>query len=77
MTKIYAEIPKFKRIEASLRATTVSYRKVMDEIDKASSGQRTDEERKLLQKIRQECLELQQKTRDLITNLYIGVEGHT
>jgi hypothetical protein len=49
----------------------------MDEIDKASSGQRTDEERKLLQKIRQECLELQQKTRDLITNLYIGVEGHT
>jgi len=77
MAKIYTTIPKFKRIELSLRETIIAHRKVIDEIDKALSSNRTDEERKLLHTIRQECLELQKKSRELHANFYVSIEDST
>ena len=74
MPKQYANIARFKRIEAALRKVTVSCSEVTEEIDKAMKGKRTEKEKEALDKIRNECLVLKQKGRDLLHDLYGCVE---
>ena len=77
MPRVYASIPKFKRIEASLRGTIIAYGKVINEVNTALMGPRADEEIILLNSISKECSELQQKSRDLLKQLYREVDNAT
>jgi hypothetical protein len=74
MPKVYAEIPKFKRIEAALRKIALSCYDAKIEIDTALNAKRSKQEKELLSNIQNQCLELRDQVRALISKLYSGVE---
>ena len=66
MARIYADIPKFKRVEAALRGVAVGEKGVIAEIDRALSAQRTKGEREVLNRLRDRCSSMLQDCINLL-----------
>lgn len=60
MNRIYADIPKFKRIHQALVETARQNDAVIKEIEKSLTGPRSVQERELLGDLRNECVSLKQ-----------------
>lgn len=75
MTRVYSEIPKFKRVEASLREATNAYRRVIAEIDKALAGRRTAKETDALVDLRKRCSTFHKESLAVLGGFYDTVEG--
>jgi hypothetical protein len=65
MAKAYLAISKFKKIEATLRETTNGYRSILEGIDKALAAQRTEAEVAFLQSVRESCVDLHARAKEL------------
>ena len=76
MTKrVYAEIPKFKRVEATLREAVNGFRPALMEIDRALAGRRTAAEEALLKSVRHQTEQAQKQASQVLHRLYAEVEG--
>lgn len=68
-------IEKFKRVEAAMRDIALTTRKAVEQIDMATTDKRTQQERIALQAAREDCLRLQNATREAIGHFFSRVEG--
>ena len=73
--RLYSDIPKFKRVEASLREAVRSVAMVEGEIDAALSGRRTKEETALLNSIRDQVSSVRDNASKVLHRLYVEVDG--
>lgn len=58
MTKVYADVTEFKKLEAAMRAVPNSIRDVLAEIDKLSAAKRSADETIYLNGLREETIKL-------------------
>jgi hypothetical protein len=72
--RIYSEIPKFKKVEASLRVVANSFRPVLHEIDAALAGPRKPDEEALLRTIRDQTIKARDHTMQVLHQLYVEVD---
>ena len=66
MARIYADIPKFKRIEAALREVAGAQQRAIADLDKALSARRTEQEAGTLGQLRERCRTMRQESIDLL-----------
>jgi hypothetical protein len=73
--RVYSEIPKFKKVEATMRQAVNGFRPALLEIERALKRPRSPEERALLKSIRDQTLKAQDNLRQVIHRLYVEVDG--
>lgn len=75
MAKLYADIPKFKKVEAALREAVAGFRPALAEIERALAGRRSSEEEALLKSIRDQTIKAQDHAKQVLHRLYVEVDG--
>ena len=74
MPRPVTHLAKFKRVEASIRDSILTLRKTVNLIDEQLGGNRTDAERKVLERVKIECDVAVNQIRQTLVHLYEGVE---
>jgi len=75
MARVYSNIAKFKRVEASFREAANAWPKAIKEIDEAMSGRRTNAELATLTWLRDQCVRFRQESIDLMGQFYDRVDA--
>ncbi len=68
--KAYADIDRFKKVEAAVRAAAQAHRAAVAEIDTALAGKRSDADRALLKAAKADCERLYAETRGILHRLF-------
>ena len=74
MPRIYADLPKFKRVHQALMETARQYDVAIREIDKALAGNRTASEKAALKRLRKRSEAIKKKHLDTIRSFIVALE---
>ena len=70
MARLYADIPKFKRLEFTLRKAMGEYNMAIGEVDRLLASKKPPKESEGLIQVRSECEELLERSRLVVRHVY-------